>query len=134
VFAWKSEDERHFQSEFKKRRFTSTEQIQALCGQNAILQAEVRRLELEKAALIKRLPLERKHVQLVSANDFPLIEVGNEIQQLGEAVAALGIEKRLIDSKIKTLEARLAREKLIAETQNSLVKLAIENEVHCRLR
>jgi hypothetical protein len=58
VFSWKSEDERHFQSEFKKRWLTSTDQIQALCAQNAILQAEVRRLELEKAALVKRLPLE----------------------------------------------------------------------------
>jgi hypothetical protein len=64
VFSWKSEDERHFQSEFKKRCLTGTDQIQALCGQNAILQVEVRRLELEKAALIKRLPLERKHVRI----------------------------------------------------------------------
>jgi hypothetical protein len=61
-----------------------------------------------------------------------LIEAQNEIQQLREAVAALGIEKKLMDSTINTLEGRLAREKLIAETQNSLVKLAVENEVHCR--
>jgi hypothetical protein len=115
VFSWKSEDERHFQSEFKKRCLTRPDQIQALCGQNAILQAEVRRLELEKAAFVKRLPLERKHVQFASANDSALIEARNEIQQLREAVAALGIETKLMDSKIKTLEERLAREKLIPE-------------------
>jgi hypothetical protein len=131
VFSWKSEDERHFQSEFKKRCLTSTDHFQALCGQNAILQAEVRRLELEKAALDKRLPLERKHVQFASSNDSPLIEARTEIQQLSEPVAALGMER--IGMKIKTLEERLAREKLIADTQNALVKFAIENEVHCRV-
>jgi hypothetical protein len=52
VFSWKSEDERDFQSEFKNRWLTSIDQIQALCGQNAILRAEVGRLELEKAALV----------------------------------------------------------------------------------
>jgi hypothetical protein len=79
------------------------------------------------------LPLEQKQVQFASANDFPLIEARNEIQQLREAVAALGIEKELMDSKAKTLEERLAREKLIAEKENSLVKFAIENEMHCRV-
>jgi hypothetical protein len=133
VFSWKSEDERHFQSEFKNRWLTSIDQIQALCGQNAILQAEARRLKLEKAALVQRLPLERKHVQVVTANIyFPLIETRDEIQQLGEAAAGLGIEKKSMDPKTKTLEERLAREKLISETHNSLVKFAMEKEVDCR--
>jgi transcription elongation GreA/GreB family factor len=43
------------------------------------------------------------------------------------------MEQKLMDSKIKTLEERLAREKLISATQKSSVKFAIENEVHCRV-
>jgi hypothetical protein len=63
--------------------------------------------------------LERKHVQFASENDSLLFDARNKLQQLREALAALGIEQKLMD--------------LISETQNFLVKFAIENEVHCRV-
>jgi hypothetical protein len=60
-------------------------------------------------------------------------EAQSQVRQMTEAQLALGIEKTVTESKLKTLEERLARERALLETQKAVARFATESEICARI-
>jgi hypothetical protein len=120
-------------------------------GETASLKRQIKHLQIERDDLLARLERKReklkaarqcaqiggkaecKRVQFVSENQKALNDAQLQIRQMEETQLTMRIEKKLADSKIKTLEERLERERSQAETQKSLAKFATETEIHSRV-